>query len=214
MPDSALWPNRGTRFLPVHHNWLIAAVGTWIRDIARSSGSATHELYGTDINGTGFPADPPSGTVYMEQDINQPWPEDWLDRFDLVHQRLVLVGGGTKQKEAVESLGKLVKPGGWIQLIEGVNELPDGCGPAMHDFITTMEGVFTFMGFSLTFSEKIPGWLKSAGFVDIRERIVSTKLGAQNPEPTLARMGVFATSGAARGLATYGKSIYSPCIGI
>lgn len=52
------------------------------------------------------------------QDINKPWPESWNNTFDFVHQTLVLFQAGAKQRDAINSLAKLVKPGGYIELME------------------------------------------------------------------------------------------------
>lgn len=183
--------------------------GTWIRDLAATCAPVRHEFYGTDINPADFPTDPPAGTIYKAHDVNKPWPEDWNSRFDLVHQRFVLVAGGPKQKEVLESLGELVKPGGWIQLIEATNVIPETCGPVMHSFVKVMNGVFKVMGADLKLTERIPEWLEGAGFIDVEDRIVPLKLGAKNPDATLARRGVFSTTSAATGLAGFAKSTFN-----
>lgn len=180
--------------------------GTWIRDLAGAHPNANHEYTGTDINPAEFPVKPPSGTIYQVHDIIKPWPEDWAGRFDFVHQRLVLVSGGANQEQALHALGALVKPGGWIQVIEATNELPEGCGPVMQAFVNVMKGVFRFMGADLKLTDKMPGWLQGTGFVDIQDRIVPLRLGASNPDATLAAQGVFSTSAAAGGLADFAKS--------
>lgn len=180
--------------------------GTWIRDLAATHPNANHEYTGTDINPAEFPVEPPSGTIYQVHDINKPWPEDWAGRFDFVHQRLVLVSGGANQEQALHALGALVKPGGWIQVIEATNELPEGCGPVMQAFVNVINGVFRFMGADLKLTDKMPGWLRGTGFVDIQDRIVPLRFGASNPDATLAAQGVFSTSAAAGGLGNFAKS--------
>jgi len=187
-------------------------IGTWLRDIEAMSAPTQHQLYGTDINPAEFPStdiSSPSGTItYQTQDVNKPWPSDWTGKFDLVHQRLVLVAGGPRQKEVTLSLCNLVKPGGWIQLIEATNELPEeGCGPDMHTFVELINGIFVHMGADLGLTQHIPEWLeKDAGFVDVEFRDFDTRLGATNPEAELARRGVVSTSIAAKSLAAFGKS--------
>ncbi|RYP49412.1 hypothetical protein DL768_004885 [Monosporascus sp. mg162] len=183
------------------------ADGTWIRDLTAATAPVSHEFFGTDINPAEFPADSPANIAYQAQDINQPWPTEWEGQFDFVHQRLVLVGAGPKQKEALQSLGGLVKPGGWIQVIEATNKLPEGCGPVMHAFVELMNAVFETMGADLNLADRLPEWLEGAGFVDIQDRLISMKLGARNSDATLASRGVFSTSTAARGLAQFGKTL-------
>ncbi|KAH6657436.1 hypothetical protein BKA67DRAFT_555263 [Truncatella angustata] len=183
------------------------ADGTWIRDLAAAYPDVKHEFIGIDINPAEFPAEPPGGTTYQVHDINKPWPEEWAGHFDFVHQRLVLVSAGARQEQALHSLGALVKPGGWIQVIEATNELPEGCGPVMHAFVDVMNGVFKFMDADLKLTDQIPGWLKGAGFVDIQDRNVPLKFGAQNPDATLAGQGVFSTSAAAGGLGKFAQTL-------
>jgi hypothetical protein len=187
-------------------------LGTWIRDLAASTAPVEHQFVGTDVDASNFPASPPSGQTYQAQDINKPWPEEWKESFDLVHQRLVIVGAGPAQQQALGSLAALVKPGGWIQLIEATNELPEGTGPAFRNFIAVMKGVFTAFGSSLHPGNELSGWLQAAGFESVEDRVINTKLGATNPDPRLAKQGVYSTTVAARGLATFGKSMYSTFI--
>ncbi|KAI1421989.1 hypothetical protein F5Y12DRAFT_661069 [Xylaria sp. FL1777] len=190
------------------------ADGTWIRDLAATCASLEHRFYGTDINPTDFPANPPEGTVYQIQDVNKPWPADWKESFDFVHQRLVLVAAGSTQREALQSLGELVKPGGWIQLIEATNVLPEDSGPVMHSFVKVMNAVFDVMGADLAVTEKIPQWLEEAGFVDVHEKTVPMNLGAVNRDPTLASRGVFSTSAAATGLSKFAKTLPAGAAGM
>ncbi|KAI1125696.1 hypothetical protein F5Y10DRAFT_294468 [Nemania abortiva] len=183
------------------------ADGTWLRDFAASVAPVQHHLYGTDLNPAEFPSNGSLGTVYQAQDINQPWPQEWKGKFDLVHQRLVLVAAGPKQKEAVLSLARLVRPGGWIQLIEATNKLPDGCGPNMVAFVDLMKAIFVNMGADLDLAERMPEWLKEAGFVSVEFKDIDTKMGATNPKAELAQRGVISSSIAAQGLAQFGKNL-------
>jgi hypothetical protein len=122
-----------------------------------------------------------------------------------VHQRLALVGGGPNQQQILGTLAQLVKPGGWIQLIEATNQLPDESGPAFCNFMTVMKALFAALGASFRLTDELPGWLEQAGFVDVQHRDINTKLGATNPNPKLAKQGVYSTTVAARGLANFGK---------
>lgn len=189
-------------------------LGTWIRDLASSTAPVEHQFVGTDLEGSNFPASPPAGQTYQVQDMNQPWPEEWKGSFDLVHQRLALVGAGPGGQQVIEKLAALVKPGGWMQLIEATNNLPEEDGPAMRNLVTVMKGVFKTYGASLNLGTELPGMLSAAGFEDVQSRIANTKLGAINPNKQLARQGVYSTMIAARGLAKFGgsKCLYCPSI--
>lgn len=86
------------------------------RTVLKDPESAT--LIGTDIGEDRFPDPPRPGITMQVQDINKPWPESWNNTFDFVHQTLVLFQAGAKQRDAINSLAKLVKPGGYIELME------------------------------------------------------------------------------------------------
>ncbi|PVI02637.1 hypothetical protein DM02DRAFT_701096 [Periconia macrospinosa] len=161
-------------------------IGTWIRDLAASTAPIQHQFVGTDIDPTPFPTVAPPGQSYRAQDINKPWPEEWKDSFDLVHQRLALAVAGPAQQQVVNTLSALVKPGGWIQLIEATNVLPDEDGPAMHNLVKVIKGAFSAFGGSLELARELPGWLKEAG---------------------LGRQGVHATTVAAKGLSEFAKTL-------
>ncbi|MCJ1380210.1 hypothetical protein MMC17_003313 [Xylographa soralifera] len=186
------------------------ADGFWIRDLASSvPPSVKHTFVGTDINPQRFPEPPPLGTTYQIQNINEPWPKEWHSSFDIVHQRLALVGAGPAAQTAVAHLTELVKPGGWIQLIEAENVIGKEDGPAMHDFLKLMKDVFTAMGAEVTFAQQIHGWLEKIGFVDVQERLVDVYMGASNASPQLAQQGVNSTSIAATGLVDFAKTLPS-----
>jgi gliotoxin biosynthesis N-methyltransferase len=167
---------------------------------------------GIDIDASKFPPNAPSGITYQIQDINKQWPEVWLNSFDVVHQRLALVGAGPNAQAALKNISELVKPGGWIQLIEADNVLTDANGPAMHDFVQLMKDVFTTIGTTLNLSRELSGWVKEDGFLHVQERVFNVLLGATNPNPQLAKRGVYSTLVAATGLATFGKSKPISCI--
>lgn len=180
--------------------------GAWIQDVAGEW--PQHQFVGTDLKPDDFPKTPPANTVYQVQDITSPWPEEWKGSFDFVHQRMVSVGAGAKQKEAVQSLAALVKPGGWIQLAEATNEAPESAGPFMRDTIQTMRDIFVFMGADIHVTDKLGGWLEEVGFVDVQTRELCNRIGAAHPDAQLAKEGVFYITTSMKMLAALGKSTY------
>jgi gliotoxin biosynthesis N-methyltransferase len=185
----------------------------WVRDFQSSlPATPAHTFVGIDIDPSKFPQDPPAGTSYQVQDINKPWPEDWKNSFDFVHQRLAMVGAGPNGQGALKNLSELVKPGGWIQLIEAENVPEESDGPAMHDFVQVMKDIFVFVGAGLKLSHQMAEWLKADGFADMEERVFVCQMGATNPNPQLAKQGVFSMGVAATGLVTFAKSTLSRAI--
>jgi hypothetical protein len=183
-------------------------IGTWIRDLALQYDTVPHEFVGIDIDASNWPKSPPEYQTYQVQDITKPWPAEWKERFDLVHQRLALAVGGPIQKHIVFSVGELVKPGGWIQLIEATNETLESHGPVFRTFVAMIKGTYAVFGSSFQLIQDFLLWLKEAGFVNVQHRDINTKLGAINPNPQLAKQGVYSTTVAARGLADFGSSKY------
>ncbi|MCJ1352293.1 MAG: hypothetical protein MMC33_002277 [Icmadophila ericetorum] len=185
------------------------ADGFWIQDLASSIPAGDHEFIGTDVNPSVFPKSPPPGQTYQVQDINKPWPATWHNYFDIVHQRLTLVGAGQHGQAVVSNLAELVKPGGWIQLIEGENMIDEKDGPAMHDFLKLMKDTFTLMGANIHFARDMAGWLKAVGFEDVQDRLFDSYLGATNKDPKLAQHGVISSSVGCAGLVEFAKTLPS-----
>lgn len=81
-------------------------------------------LHGVDIGSALFPpkTGPSASLDLREFDIRSAVPPDpsWTGSFDLVHQRLLIWGLQTPDWPTVlRNHAALLKPGGWIQLVEG-----------------------------------------------------------------------------------------------
>ncbi|KAI9713117.1 MAG: hypothetical protein M1820_001102 [Bogoriella megaspora] len=154
--------------------------GIWIRD-AREATGASNTWVGTDIEDSYFPENPPSDTSYHHQSMTEPWHKDWEGSFDLVHSRMALPGVGMKPLEdAVKGLIALVKPGGWIQLVEmdwdGWNNGPEGTifRIAIKDLISTVSS-----GQGVDLREKLIPIFKAAGLENIDYEIITTPFCAR-----------------------------------
>lgn len=165
------------------------AAGFWLNDV-RSE--LTHpdsaEMTGTDI--VSYPeiaAGYPSNIRFAKQNILESWPEDWQNSFDLVHQRLVLVVAGNFDAavKTIQRLIGLVKPGGWLQLVEyampyGPIELSD---PPSLKLRKSIGNAFQNKGYDLTLNARLPELVEAAGgLTDIQSRNVTTVIGKGAPE--------------------------------
>ncbi|KAL9052896.1 MAG: hypothetical protein Q9162_005122 [Coniocarpon cinnabarinum] len=105
------------------HNLRVLDSGTsdgfWLASLAPQLGPNA-ELFGTDVAPYETKTQLPSNVTMSQQNIKDPWPEEWKGSFDLVHQRFVLsnIADHDAAKLAIRRLVELVKPGGWIQLDE------------------------------------------------------------------------------------------------
>ncbi|KAI0401585.1 S-adenosyl-L-methionine-dependent methyltransferase [Xylaria palmicola] len=173
--------------------------GYWLLDLISRHRSLTEAtLIGTDVTDVKFPKSADSASVsFHVQSITKPWPQEWKQSFDLVQQRLVLGACGSFPfAEAVKNLTELVKPGGWIQLIEPDQTCGVTDGPAMRDFITLVSWVFENMGGNVRYAYEVKGWLQEAGMVEVEERSIPLFLGASIPDPELAKRTARSTADA------------------
>lgn len=96
-----------------------------------------------------------------------------------------MLGGVAKQvlKEAVSNLMALVKPGGWIELLESdvrettVADEENGAAPVWQ----LLRQVYLAMQVEPDLDRYLPGWLEEAGFVDITEERFVVPVGAKRP---------------------------------
>jgi hypothetical protein len=143
--------------------------------------------------------------------MNKDWPDNFKRYFDLVHQRLALLGAGPNAQAAVHRLAELVKPGGWIQLLESTMIFPDDIvntkrTPAFCDLLKLMKGVAEHMGAAWLIGDTLRGHLEAEGFVDIGEQDVVLRMGKTHPDEKLARNGVVSCGIAVDGLSGFAKS--------
>ncbi|RFU32838.1 hypothetical protein B7463_g3508, partial [Scytalidium lignicola] len=158
------------------------AEGTWLIDLAKSVPPST-ALFGTDIAPQHFVPEElrPSNVHFSTHSIFDPWPADFQESFDVVHQRFVLtVGSDDTAQEAVKLLFACVKPGGFIELHEGnmlsIQEGPDH--QAFMKFRDMMVNAWAAIGNQPNPGSFLLPWLKEAGAVDIHQDIQTIKVGA------------------------------------
>lgn len=157
--------------------------GIWMRDMRATTSGAQNTWVGTDIEDAWFPADTPADTTYHHQSMTEPWPKEWEGTFDLVHSRMALPGVGTNPLEdTVKGLISLVKPGGWIQLVEmeWCNEMMTSGGPWAQKFAYATKDLFYMVssGQGVGLREKLTPMLEASGLVNIDYKITVTPFGA------------------------------------
>ncbi|KAA8643883.1 hypothetical protein EYZ11_006633 [Aspergillus tanneri] len=103
-------------------NLSIADVGTgtgiWLLDLHRQLPNA--HLHGFDISSEQYPAPGflPSNVSLSKLDILADIPEEYKEKFDIVHARLlvqVVNQAGSNPVPVIQNLLKLLKPGGYLQ---------------------------------------------------------------------------------------------------
>ncbi|KAF2785901.1 hypothetical protein K505DRAFT_344265 [Melanomma pulvis-pyrius CBS 109.77] len=168
--------------------------------------SSDYTFVGTNIANADLPREHPANFRYQTQDINKPWPAEFSSNFNLVHQRLVF-GGYTDTKAIVQNLSALVKPGGWIQLIEVEDKSSANDGPAVQNYIQLMRDTFGAIGARFGDINKAWVWLEEVGFEHLHEKLIEIKYGARIPNENLARKGVWMNKAIATPLSKFAKTL-------
>src|SRR5438105_3833067 len=99
-------------------------IGTWLLDLPGLYPQYEWSLHGVDIGSALFPPNtgPYASLDLHELDARAPPPPGlgWESTFDLVHQRLLIWGFQKHEWPSVlKNYLSLLRPGGWIQLVEG-----------------------------------------------------------------------------------------------
>lgn len=153
------------------------ADGTWLRDLRSSVLPAEHTYFGNDIEPELFPDDP-QGMEFFRQNIVDPWPDALKGSFDLVHQRLGLAGSHPmKPGDVIANLAGLVKPGGWLQLVELDSFTSPATGPALTDVLRLMKEMFLLIGLG-DYINDMKAAAERAGLRNVQEHKILCEVGA------------------------------------
>ncbi|MCJ1403063.1 hypothetical protein MMC11_006286 [Xylographa trunciseda] len=110
--------------VPRHGLQAIADIGTgtdaWIEELQLEF-MATHlghnvQFTGFDVSGTPFPRQQRPGQTFVVHDLAQPFPDEYHEKFDLVHLRFLSYGVEPHQLEdLVDFVSEILRPGGYLQ---------------------------------------------------------------------------------------------------
>lgn len=190
---------------------LNAPTGWWIRDMVMTLGLDDDYIGADSDPGTLFLKDKLPNQNYFMQHVPGRWDPNWSNSFDLVHYRLTLVKYHVinSMLKAVPTLAHMVKPGGWIQLEEAHHWSPPGNGPAMRQLFKLLNamrtgiapppwaklnpGDFEIMGrewlVDPTTAKILRKQVEEFGFVDVKEEVFATKIGARHHDKKLGEQG-------------------------
>lgn len=143
---------------------------------------------GSDIAPSSFPNPLDSnGVLFFQQSIVDPWPLYLEESFDLVHQRLVMAAcNSTNTVPAIQGLLQLVKPGGWIQMMEtDFRSRIEGDGSATLRFRRMMSCALENLGFSPYQGSKLKMWLQDLSMQQVTETVFDIGVGTQAPEQSM-----------------------------
>jgi SAM-dependent methyltransferase len=101
------------------------------------------------------------------------------DQFDLVYQRLLVVGVPLDSwPEAVAELVRVTRPGGWVELVEPIFGVRDG-GPAVERFNALAHAIAAGKGLDVgrVVYDSLDGYLRDAGLEHVARHEVSLPIG-------------------------------------
>ncbi|KAK1954555.1 hypothetical protein LY78DRAFT_593987 [Colletotrichum sublineola] len=163
-----------------------AADGRWLLDLRRSfgnGGGSGHHYFGTDVNPSLFPSSPPADVCFRQQSILEPFPPEWRGTFHVVHQRLVMAvvkPPATSIDSVVEEFAGLLRPEGWLQLVELDNDCVPENGPALRRLLQYHQQNSAAGGLGPNLSVHLAGAMRNAGLRHVEVRRVDVLYGARN----------------------------------
>ncbi|KAE8137352.1 hypothetical protein BDV38DRAFT_283192 [Aspergillus pseudotamarii] len=182
------------------------ADGRWLHDLRESLPSYSHEYVGTDSVKKMFPRDSPNEISFHLQRADDAWPPSWQESFDYVHQRLVIPGCDySPAATTIRRLCGLVKPGGWIELIEQDHNAPNPGGLAKSEEL--LRQIFTLSGTGYDYPKGLKSWLEEAGMCDIEEQIIDVPVGASNLNLKSAQKSIWQISSALEGFLPMARAL-------
>jgi hypothetical protein len=145
------------------------------------------------VEGELFPEDT-DGITYFAHSFKDPWPQQYLGTFDLVHIRGSMAGSAPEgPAPVIKNLTTLLKSGGWVQLMEMNGFSAPKNGPAMTDFAKMASEMFTGIGVG-DFANNNKSLLEEAGLVNVQEKRVIVNLG-KKAKPEFQEISIHGVTG-------------------
>jgi hypothetical protein len=166
------------------------ADGRWLLHVSSMS-PAPHTYVGTDIDEALYPNPAPEGMQFQNQSIREPFPSKWQGTFDLVHQRLVMAAAPPATVvSVVERLVGLLKPGGWLQLVEVDTDSVDENGPELKRFLSYAQQMSVIGGMGPNLAKELAATMREAGLQNVEEQSIDVMHGFRNKNEDLKTKSV------------------------
>ncbi|KZP13759.1 S-adenosyl-L-methionine-dependent methyltransferase [Athelia psychrophila] len=158
---------------------------SWLLDLAKEVPD-TVSIYGVDISSLLFPSSPPSNVQFLAGSITQ-LPKTWTSTFTLINQKLLHAGlSAAAWQVAFSEMYRVLEPGGWINLSELNSDLDHvdfECGPAVKKMMTLVREIFRSVDALADAVYHLAGWLKQAGFTNIRTEMRRMPMNGNGGRP-------------------------------
>ncbi|SJK99564.1 uncharacterized protein ARMOST_02872 [Armillaria ostoyae] len=149
--------------------------GAWALSLAEEVPSSV-SLTAIDIQSKIFPESFPPNIVCLLHSVTD-LPSQWTDTFSLVNQRF-LCGAltGPQWDAALKELHRVIAPGGWVQLVEGL-VFSGYMGPYSTKISTLWSALSAHRGLLVDIAKRLPDMLTQAGFINVCSEARALPLG-------------------------------------
>ncbi|KIK66220.1 hypothetical protein GYMLUDRAFT_38034 [Collybiopsis luxurians FD-317 M1] len=148
-----------------------AGTGIWALEFSEQSKKEGIELdiECIDISNKQFPHTHPANVHFSVHSVVE-LPADWSGTFSYAHQRLLILAmNGSRWRQAVGELFRVLSPGGWVELLEPeVKQLNFDVGPCSKKLKSLILSMFMENGIIDNLGVYLPSILEEAGFVNVR----------------------------------------------
>ncbi|KAI9315766.1 S-adenosyl-L-methionine-dependent methyltransferase [Dichotomocladium elegans] len=138
---------------------------TWVLEMANEYPNS--RFHGTDVS-SGFPdmIKPKNCTFHVHNILEPlPFPEQ---SFDFVHQRLLILGLlASDWERTLDSLIRVLKPGGWIEVVEVGFADYQNAGPMCDTVIDASRILFSERNMDINIGKKLGKMLGKAGMINV-----------------------------------------------
>ncbi|KAJ3735970.1 hypothetical protein DFJ43DRAFT_990535 [Lentinula guzmanii] len=133
-----------------------------------------------DISAKQYPVTYPSHIHFSVHSVAN-LPPEWSNTFSYAHQRLVVLAmNDTLWRSAMKELFRVLKPGGWLELIEfETKRFHCGVGPSSNRLCSLVDKLFTEKGIIQNVSDYLCPLLKEVGFIDIQCQTRDVSVGGR-----------------------------------
>ncbi|KAJ4465077.1 hypothetical protein J3R30DRAFT_2951639 [Lentinula aciculospora] len=142
-----------------------------------------------DISSKQFPATHPPQMHFSENSITKLPNPEWNNRFSYIHQRL-LIGAmnDTLWRSAVAEIFRVLKPGGWVELLEiDFKLLRWGVGPHSKRLAGLIRDMCAGRGVIVDLNVYLPALLKGAGFLEVQCLPRRVQIGGEKVDQSVSR---------------------------
>ncbi|KAJ5432707.1 uncharacterized protein N7458_011863 [Penicillium daleae] len=158
---------------------IATGTGIWLKDVAReleTSARVNRYYHGFDISLDQFPTD--SGLIeFSVHDITKPFPKEHLNRYDLVHVRLLVAAiDESDYQAAISNVKAILKPGGYVQWEEIDEETYiSNKNPVIWEIRRCFDSSLKAEGKCFQASAKVRDECIAAGFLDVTRLTYSSE---------------------------------------